>query len=150
MSGDITLYEPGSHLDVMVEAGAGGEVPQRGDAVEIVSASGQTVHVAPLTDPANFVGPLARTPTDYDETEAYNQGDVVDESALRLRHAVDWLTAEDASALNSGQLVVADADGVRAYDSAGGDEPHDIVGPVWTPYGNATGTADKVAVVRQR
>jgi len=150
MSGDITLYEPGSRVDVMVEAGADGEVPQRGELVEIVAATGQTVHVAPLTDPANFVGPLARTPDEYDENEEYAQGDIVDESSLRLRHAVDWLTAEDAATLDVGDLVVADTDGVRTFDSADGDEPHEIVGPVWTPYGNASGTAEKVAIVRQR
>ena len=156
VNGDLTLLVPGALPDVVVEADANGDIPERGAAVEIVGSSRGRVHVGALTAPENFIGTLKRRPTSYDPNETYAAGEVVGESVVLLRHYVDQLSAADASTLSAGDLVVADTNGVRAYDPVaevdGGaeDPPHAIIGPVWTTQSTAAGTAGKVAVVRHR
>lgn len=150
VSGDLSLLVPGALPDVVVEADADGNIPERGDPVEIVGESSGRVHVGALTAPANFVGTLKRQPTNYDPDATYAAGDVVGESVALVRHYVDWIPAAGTATLAAGDLVVVGADGARAYDAAGGDTAEMIVGPVWTTQGTAGGTAGKVAVVRQR
>ncbi|WP_114576704.1 hypothetical protein [Saliphagus sp. LR7] len=148
-SGHLTLFTPGSTVDVVVEVASDGTVATDGDLVEIVGQSRGRVHVAATSEAGASVGHLDGYPDDYDENATYESGDVLGESSVLLRKYVDWLPAAEDT-LAPGDLVVDAAGGVRAYDSAGGDTPELVMGRVWTPHGNASGTADKVAVARRR
>lgn len=150
-SGDLNLYVPGSKPTVEVVADADGNVAGRGDLVEIVGESDDGHPQVQLCGTAGAgIGHLKRYPEAYDESETYAQGDVVDDSTVLLRHYVDWFKG-DPGALAAGDLVVSATDGgVAAYDSAGGDTPDRLIGPVWRTSAHAEGTASKVAVVRHR
>lgn len=149
--GDLTLYAPGSQPDVVVEAAANGDVPQRGDAVAPVRESGRGVHISLPSAAGEAVGTLKRTPTDYDETATYAAEDIVGNVPILLRHYVDWFTPAGSYSPSINDQVVTDTDGnVRAYDSTGGDTADLITGRVWRTTRFADYTAGKVAVIRHR
>lgn len=150
MSGDLNLYTPGSKVSVEVVADADGNVAGRGDMVEIVGETANSVQVQLCGTAGAGIGHLIRHPEAYDADETYASGDVVSDSTVALRHYVDWLKG-DPAALAAGDLVVsATGGGVRAYDSAGGDTVDMLTGPVWRTGSHGEGSASKVAVVRHR
>lgn len=145
-----TLYEPGQRVSVEVVANANGVVAGDGDLVEIVGETSGAVQVAAVETAGAAVGLLDRSVLDVDDT-AFNAGDVVGTSMLKLRHAVDWVDTTDAYAAAAGDAVVAAVDGgVRAYDAAGGDTGDMVLGRVWTTNQMGTEYAGDIAVVRQR
>lgn len=154
MSGQYTLHEPGSRVPVVVEADDDGNIPDGGDLVAIVGESRRGTHVSIPSERGTAVGLLSRLPFESDGKSAdsddeYDSGEVVGDSQIRLRHAVDWADADDDT-IGPGDFVVGDVGGgVDAYDEEG-DTPEMIIGPVWTTLQRADGTAGKVAVVRQR
>lgn len=151
MSGDLTLYEPGERVSVVVEADGSGNVPEVGDAVAVVGESNQGVHVSFPASAGDGVALLSRTPSEYDSSETYNANEEIGDAMVRLRHPVDWFVEGSAYTATVGDRVVSDTDGtVRAYDNAGGDTVDLILGVVWRTIQHAEGTADKVAVIRHR
>ena len=158
--GDLTLWAPGSDPNVHVEADAGGNVPQRGDAVAPVSESARGLHVTTPTAAGTAIGTLKQTPKEFDETATYATGDVVGDTALLLRHYVDWFqydetggwdqTATDPTTTSPavGNFAATDADGsLIQYDSASHVMP---LGIVWRTTRFADYTAGKIAVARYR
>lgn len=149
MSGDLTWFKPGEEVPALLTASSDGSVPERGDGLELTGENEDLAEVGAVTDAANFVGTLVEVPPDFDETETYAAGDAVGEVTVLVRSHIDWLKDGSGGTLGAGDVAVHGADGVAAYDGAGGDTPLDAVGPVWYSGSDGTGTADKVAVVRQ-
>ena len=154
MSGDTRLYEPGRHVSVEVVANANGNVAERGQVVEIVGQTPDSVQVALSTTAGAGVGHLARTPLEYDETATYAAGDVVGESKVYLTGPVDKFETTELATLATGdQVVTAAGGGVREYDpvdTGADDQPQDIFGRVWTTRSHSEGGVGKVAVYRHR
>jgi hypothetical protein len=147
MSGDLILYTPGAQPSVTLVADSSGNVPERGDGLELSGEGAAGPEATAVTSPENLVATLVERPPDFDEDTSYGAGDVVGEATVRVTHYVDWFNDSDGSA-TAGEQVVHATDGVRAYDNAGGDTADQIVGTVWTTLQKDDGTADKVAVAR--
>lgn len=150
MSGDLTLFTPGSTADARLVADADGNVAERGDAVELVGESRDgTPEVALSSGGAATLGHLAADSLKYDDDEDYAADDVVGDAGVNLRHFVDWFETDGDLSVGD-QAVFADGGGVRAYDEAGGDTADLLVGPVFRTVARGEYRADKVAVVRHK
>lgn len=149
MTGDLCLWRPGEEPSVTLHADAGGNVPTRGEAVEITGENRKGPTVSALTSAENFVGTIVDVPADFDATETYAAGEEVGDVTVRVTHYVEWLE-ESATAVSPGDLVVMGADGARPYDGAGGDTALVVVGVCWQTHSDTEGTTGKVAVVRQK
>jgi len=150
MSGDLNYLSPGETVSATLVADGSGNVPTRGDGLEITGEKADGVEVTAVTSPENFVAQLVDVPADYDPDASYSAGDVVGKVMIRVTHHVDWLPDADGSAAAGGQVVYGSGGGVRAYDNAGGDTADQIIGTVFTTLQKDEGTSDKVAVIRQR
>lgn len=150
MSGDISWFHPGSEVPAHLVAGADGSVPDRRSALELTGENADLPEVGAVSDPSNFVATLVEVPPDYDEDATYAAGEIVGEVTVLVRHHIDWFDDASGGTLGAGDGAVATADGVRALDEVGGDAGTDSIGPVWYSGSDGAGTADAVAVVRQR
>lgn len=148
MAGDITRFRPGSEVPAHLVAGADGAVPERGATLELTGENRDLPEVGAVTAPGNFVATLVEVPPDYDDDDAYAEGEIVGEVTVLVQHYIDWFTAAE-DGLTAGDPVIAGTDGVSAASGEGVD-PADAVGPVWYSGADGAGTVEKVAVVRQR
>lgn len=148
MSGDLTLYKPGSEVTATLVADATGDIPARGDGVEITGENPNHPEVGVISEVGTFLGTLVDLPPNFDEAWAddFTGDEEVGEVNILVRHYVDWMD-DSAGTLDAGDLVVADTDGVVVYDGGVHDEK-DIVGRVFKTHGGPEGTDGKVAVVR--
>lgn len=156
MAGDLVLYRPGEEPSATLIAGADGAVPERGDPLEVTGENADGAEVSALSAPANFVATLVDPPANIDEDAVFAAGDVVGEVTIRVTHMIEWFFEDGTNAPAPGDDVVLGADGARPYDPTAGadggaeDSVNSIVGPCWLTAQKDEGTADKVAVVRQR
>lgn len=159
MSGDVNLYTPGRRPTVEVVADADGNYAERGDVVEIVGQSQDNPQVALNATRGGGIGHLGRDPMNEADrpghrgtldSEEFEEGDFVGQSALLLGHYVDWFRT-DAALEPGDEVVFAAGGGVDAFDGGeGGDGVGDSMGVVWMTAGYAEGTSGKVAVVRHK
>lgn len=154
MTGDNVLHTPGSQPSVRVVADGTGTVAGRGDVVELVGEGRDGIPEVALASGSGFeIGHLVDDADDYDSEATYAAGDRIGESAVYLRHYVDWFDAAGAPAVGTDHVVFAAGGGVRAYDpvdTGADDQPEDIVGPVFRTVARGEYRAGKVAVVRRK
>jgi hypothetical protein len=148
--GDLRLYEPGEAIPVTLRADGAGAVAERGDPVQLVGEdAGRTLGELPAEAGA-AIGALAREPEEYDPDTAYGNNEEIGTATVLAEGPVDWYEEVDGEGLAVGDLVVLTADGVRAYDSAGGDTSEMILGRVFATGTRASAmTANKIAVLRR-
>ena len=149
MQGDVFHSEPGQFPSVEIVADGSGNVPERGDAVELVDESDQAgTPQAQLTSGADGVGAIVSYVKDYDETTSYASGDVVGQAAITGNNAgIEWKDTSESLAVDDKVVTTADGE-VAAYDSAGGDTPDLIYGRVWSAASTEVSNAGKVAIMR--
>lgn len=154
MSGDLEWFRPGSEVPAHLVASADGSVPDRRSPLQLTGENEDLPEVGAVTDPSNFVATLKDVPPDFDETATYAAGEIVGEVTVLVQHFIDWFDDTSGGALGAGAQVVATANGVRAYDPTAApgaaDAPGDVIGVVWYSGSDGAGTANAVAVVRQR
>lgn len=148
--GDLRLYEPGEAIPVTLRADGTGTVAERGDPVQVVGEdAGRTFGELPGSDGV-AIGALKREPEEYDPDADYGNNEEIGSATVLTKGPVDWYDEVDGEGLAVDDLVVLTADGVRAYDNAGGDTPEMILGRVFATGTRASAmTANKVAVLRR-
>jgi len=135
VQGDLRLYDPGEQVDVDVIADSGGALAGRGDPVEIAGEDAGRTQVKLVENDGAGIGALQHE-NDLDDAADVAAGELAGKSTVLASGPVDWYEqSATGAALTPGDLCVLTSDGVRAYDSAGGDTPHMILGRVF-----ATGT----------
>lgn len=149
MTGDLNMTGPGVEVSATLVADGSGNVPERGDALELTGENEEGPQVTAVTAAGNFIATLVDRPVDFDDTASYNSGDEVGEVTVRVTHYIELLNEDDANPVTVGDQVVVGASGARPYDNAGGDTADMIVGTAWYTNPKPEGTAGKVAVVRQ-
>ncbi|WP_330633711.1 hypothetical protein [Halocatena halophila] len=150
MPGDVTLFDDGDQVPVVLEADGSGNVPQYGELVGIVGESDRGTHVSYPAAAGEAVGHLVGPPVDVDLSSSFSANEVIGSGMIKLRHAIDWFPTGGYSA-SVNDLVVADADGtVSLYDTAGGHTADMVFGRVWTTVNRAEGTDGKAAVIRRQ
>lgn len=158
MSGDLTLYTPGSKVPVTVVADSGGNVALRGDAVAITGENSEHTEVALVETAGNGVGHLDGDPDEYDPDATYAAGDVVGTATVVLRMYVDWFVERagwdqsladpsTSDAAVGDKCVYAPGGEVQLHTTEGAE---DVVGVVWRTIQGDPGTTGKVAVARFR
>lgn len=149
--GDLRLYEPGEAIPITLRADGAGAVAERGDPVQLVGEdAGRTLAELPADD-GSAIGAIAREPEEYDPDENYGNNEEIGTATVLAQGPVDWYEqSATGAALTVDDLCVLTSDGVRAYDSAGGDTPDMIHGVVYATGTRASAmTANKVAVLRR-
>ena len=153
VQGDLRYFEPGQQVPVRIVADADGEVPERGDPVQLAGEDGGHTEVEALADDGEGIGALQRGGgDDYDdeETEDLEEGDVLGSGTVLTNGPIDWYDESDGEDLAVDDLVVLTSDGVREYDDES-DESHHIYGRVFATGTRASAeTAEKVAVLRYK
>lgn len=148
--GDLRLYDPGEAIPVLLRADGNGDVADRGDPVELVGEGGGSTYGELLANDGEGVGALKRRPEEYDPDAAYGANEEIGQALVLADGPVDWYDeGTNWSGSGPGTKVVLESDGVREYDSAGGDTPDMIHGVVFATGTRASAaTANKVAVLR--
>jgi len=155
VQGDLRYFEPGRQVSVRVVADTDGNVPERGDPVQLVGEDEGHTEVQALADDGEGIGALQRgggDDYDDDETADLEEGDVLGSGTVLVTGPVDWYNETDGEDLSVDDLVVLTSDGVRAYDDDPGDDtPLDLFGRVFATGTRASAeTAEKVAVLRYK
>lgn len=155
VQGDLRYFEPGRQVPVRVVADAAGEVPERGDPVQLAGESGGHTEVQALAADGEGIGALQRGGgDDYDDAdlEGLEEGDELGSGTVLVTGPVDWYEESDDEDLSVGDLVVLTGDGVREFDDDPGDDtPLDLFGRVFATGTRASAnTAEKVAVLRYK
>jgi hypothetical protein len=143
-SGDLNLYTPGARVSVSAVADGDGNVPQRGQIVELVGETRDGVEVQTQGD-GYALGHVMRPPEEYDEGEEYEEGERVGDTTVLLRKYVDWFETDELDTLEPGDAVSADGNGGVAATGEGDED----FGVVWRTGKHGDYTSSKVAVVRQ-
>lgn len=149
MTGDLNLTGPGVEVSATLVADGSGNVPDRGDALEVSGENEEETEVTALTAAGNFIATLVDRPVDFDEDATYAAGDVVGKVTVRITHYIELFYEDSANPVTAGDKVVVGTGGARPYDNAGGDTADMITGTAWYTNPKSEGTAGKVAVVRQ-
>jgi hypothetical protein len=149
----IHYLDPGQKVTVQLVADSSGNVASRGDLVEIAGETGAHTQVSVVETEGAGVALLKRMPREYDSSASYAGGDVVGETTVLLRHAVDFVPVSGSYSPSAGDQVVSDVGGgIRAVDRDGtapDDTADMILGRVWST--NTRGkeyVAGKAAVIR--
>lgn len=149
MQGDLRLYDPGEAIPVELRADGTGTVADRGDPVELVDESGKSTQAELAANDGAAIGALVNRPDEYDPDAAYGDNEVIGTATALADGPVDWYDDASGGAVGVSDKVVLTGDGVRAYDSAGGDTADMILGRVFATGTRATAaTSSKVAVLR--
>ena len=118
MTGDLLEYSPGQRVDVEPVADADGNMPTRGDGVEIVGENRSYTQVQVTQGPDSYgIGHLTVDPEEHEEGDTYAAGETAGESTVFLYHPVVLLNPDDAYTPTAGDLVGWDAGGVVSADA---------------------------------
>lgn len=152
MQGDLRLFGPGDEIPIMLRADGSGNVADRGDPIELVGEDGGVTQGELLANDGTGVGTLTNRPEEYDPDANYGANEAIGQTTIAADGPVDWFDeGTNYSGGGPGTLVVEESDGVREYDSAGGDTPDMILGRIFATGTRASAeTANKVAVLRWR
>jgi len=111
VQGDLRYFDPGGQVPVRVVADASGNVPERGDPVELAGEDGGQTEVRAASSEA--VGALEKEPQEYDPDENYAADEVVGSGTILVDGPVDWYDeAAIASDPSVGDEVVLGPNGV--------------------------------------